>query len=146
VTGSNWPSVGDPNQECGFSAAREHKDADISSTELHGKWPSGEPSATYDGPLEFRTMRLRRRLRALVLIGMLVIVASSATALPLTPFRHEAQAHLHCPGDTVVWLDFRKEVYYFKRQKRYRQGSTGSFVCQKEARASGFRRSLLGVR
>jgi nitrous oxide reductase accessory protein NosL len=91
-------------------------------------------------------MPLRRRLRALFLIGISVIGASSANALPLTPFRHEAQAQRHCPGDTVVWLDFRKEVYYVKRQKRYGQGSTGSFVCQKEARASGFRRSLLGIR
>jgi hypothetical protein len=34
------------------------KDADNSSTELHGKRPSGEPSATYNGPLEFRTRPL----------------------------------------------------------------------------------------
>jgi hypothetical protein len=40
----------------------------------------------------------------------------------------------------------RKEVYYLKRQKRYGHGSTGSFVCQNEARAGGFRRSLLGIR
>jgi len=77
---------------------------------------------------------------------MSVIVPSAAIALPLTPFRYEAQARRHCPGDTVVWLDFRKEVYYFKRQKRYGQGGTGSFVCQKEARAGGFRRSPLGIR
>ena len=48
--------------------------------------------------------------------------------------------------DTIIWLDFRKEVYYLKRQKRYGHGSTGSFVCQEEARAGGFRRSLLGIR
>ncbi|MEP6840624.1 MAG: hypothetical protein ABJA75_21400 [Bradyrhizobium sp.] len=71
---------------------------------------------------------------------------SSATALPLTPFRYEAQAQRHCPDDDVVWLDFRKEVYYLKRQKRYGQGSTGGFVCGKEARAGGFRHSLLGIR
>jgi hypothetical protein len=83
---------------------------------------------------------------ALLLVGMSVMAASTATALPLTPFRYEAQAQRYCPGDTVVWLDLRKGVYYFKRQKRYGQGATSSFVCQKEARASGFRRSLLGVR
>jgi hypothetical protein len=75
-----------------------------------------------------------------------IILVSAATAVPLTPFRYEAQAQRHCPGDAVVWLDFRKEVYYVRRQKRYGQGSTGNFVCQKEARASGFRRSLLGLR
>lgn len=82
----------------------------------------------------------------LLLFGTSVIVPSVATALPLTPFRYEAQARRHCPGDDIVWLDFRKEVYYLKRQKRYAQGSTGSFVCRKEARAGGFRHSLLGIR
>ena len=107
---------------------------------------SGELSAIYDRALEFRARRLSPRMRAPLLFGMSVMAASAATALPLTPFRYEAQAERHCPGDTVVWLDFRKGVYYFKRQKRYGQGATSSFVCQKEARASGFRRSLLGVR
>jgi hypothetical protein len=77
---------------------------------------------------------------------VLAIAPSVATALPLTPFRYEAQAQRHCPGDAVVWLDFRKETYYLKRQKRYGHGSTGSFVCREEARAGGFRRSLLGIR
>ena len=84
-------------------------------------------------------------------IGLLMalIVASGTTrvdAAPLSPFRYEAQAQRHCPADTVVWLDFRKGIYYFKRQKRYAQGNTGSFVCRDEARGSGYRRSLLGLR
>jgi hypothetical protein len=45
-----------------------------------------------------------------------------------------------------VWLDFQKGIYYFKRQNRYGQGSRGSFVCRKEARSNGYRRSLLGLR
>ena len=72
--------------------------------------------------------------------------ATNAVASPLTPFRYEAQAQRHCPADTVVWLDFQKGIYYFKHQKRYAQGSTGSFVCQEEARGGGYRRSLLGLR
>jgi hypothetical protein len=78
-----------------------------------------------------------------------VVVAAStinATAIPLTPFRYEAQAQRHCPDDTVVWLDFRKGIYYSKRQNHYAQGSTGSFVCREEARSGGYRRSLLGLR
>ena len=67
-------------------------------------------------------------------------------ATPLSPFRYEAQAQRHCPADIVVWLDFRKGIYYFKRQKRYAQGNTGSFVCRDEARSNGYRRSLLGLR
>ena len=69
-----------------------------------------------------------------------------AFAIPLTPFRYESQAQRHCPADTVVWLDFRKGIYYSKRQKRYAQGNTGSFVCRDEARSNGYRRSLLGLR
>jgi hypothetical protein len=71
---------------------------------------------------------------------------SNATASPLSPFRYEAQAQRHCPADTVVWLDFRKGIYYLKRQNRYARGSTGSFVCREEARSSGYRHSLLGFR
>jgi hypothetical protein len=83
------------------------------------------------------------------LLTALIVVAggaTNATAMPLSPFRYEAQAQRHCPVDTVVWLDFRKGIYYSKQQKRYAQGSTGSFVCRDEARRSGYRRSLLGLR
>jgi len=67
-------------------------------------------------------------------------------AAPLTLFRFENLAKQHCPGDTVVWLDFRKGRYYLKTQKLYAQGFNGSFVCQKEARGSGYRRALRGWR
>ena len=85
---------------------------------------------------------------AICLLTALIVAggATSAAATPLRPFRYEAQAQRHCPGATVVWLDFRKEIYYLKRQKRYAQGSTGSFVCLDEARSNGYRRSLLGLR
>jgi hypothetical protein len=72
--------------------------------------------------------------------------AAAATAQSLTPFRNESQAHRHCPGDTIVWLDFRGGRYYLKGQRRYASGTTGSFVCQNEARDGGYRRSILGVR
>ena len=67
-------------------------------------------------------------------------------ALPLTPFRYEDQAQRACPTDKVVWLDFRKGVYYAKGQKRYGQGFDGSYVCLNEAKSSGYRRALLGLR
>ena len=81
-------------------------------------------------------------------LTVLVVAASTinAAAIPLTPFRYEAQAQRHCPDDTVVWLDFRKGIYYSKHQSRYAQGSTGSFVCREEARSSGYRRSVRGLR
>jgi hypothetical protein len=64
----------------------------------------------------------------------------------LTPFRHESQAQRHCPEDTIVRLDFGRGRYYLKGQRRYASGYTGSFVCRNEARDSGYRRSLLGLR
>jgi hypothetical protein len=80
---------------------------------------------------------------------MAVILAASVTAAaanPLTPFRYESQAQRHCPSDVVVWLDFQKGIYYATRHRQYARGTDGSFVCREEARASGYRRSLLGLR
>jgi hypothetical protein len=87
-------------------------------------------------------------MRPVCLLTALLVVAGTtrAIATPLTPFRYEAQAQRHCPDDTVVWLDFRKGIYYAKSQRRYAQGGTGSFVCRDEARSNGYRRSLLGLR
>ena len=87
-------------------------------------------------------MRITLLLAALMIAGH----TTDAAGLPLTPFRYEAQAQRHCPHDVVVWLDFKKEIYYFKKQWRYGRGSTGSFICQGQLRGSGFRRSLLGLR
>jgi hypothetical protein len=96
--------------------------------------------------------RPSRRLRASwCIIGLtttlITMVATfDVNAAPLTPFRYEAQAQRHCPADAVVWLDFRKHTYYSRGQKRYARGLDGSFVCRSEARASGYRRSLFGLR
>jgi hypothetical protein len=86
--------------------------------------------------------------RLIFLLTVLLVAggANPAAATPLTPFRYEAQAQRHCPADTVVWLDFRKGIYYAKRQKFYGRGSNGSFACLEEVRSNGYRRSLLGLR
>lgn len=88
------------------------------------------------------------RVLGLIAVTIFLIAASRVTrvvALPLTPFQYEAQAQRHCPDDTVVWL-FRKGVYYSRRQRYYARGFNGSFVCRNEARSSGYRRSVLGLR
>jgi hypothetical protein len=77
---------------------------------------------------------------------IMMVGAFDAHAVPLTAFRYETQAQRHCPADTVVWLDFRKRTYYAKGQRHYARGLDGSFVCRSEARDSGYRRSLFGVR
>jgi hypothetical protein len=88
---------------------------------------------------------LQRRIFSLTIL-LVTAGTNPAAATPLTPFRYEAQAQRHCPADTVVWLDFRKGIYYAKRQKFYGRGSSGSFVCREEVRNNGYRRSLLGLR
>jgi hypothetical protein len=96
----------------------------------------------------YRARRLRsgflRRSAALLVLGG--FLSHGAMAQALTPFRYESQAQRHCPGDTVVWLDFGRERYYTKGQRRYALGLAGSFVCRSEARSNGFRRSPLGLR
>ena len=82
----------------------------------------------------------------LLVVSLILCGARGVRAIPLTPFRYEAQAQRHCPGDTVVWLDFRKGRYYLKGQRRYALGHAGSFVCRNEAHQSGYRRSILGLR
>ncbi len=72
--------------------------------------------------------------------------AGAADAIPLTPFRSQAQAQRYCPADVVVWLDFAKGIYYAKGSRFYGRGFDGSFVCRQEARGSGYRHSLLGLR
>jgi hypothetical protein len=81
----------------------------------------------------------------LAAVHIVACLVTEASAIPLTPFRYEAQAQRHCPDDTVVWLDLGKGLYYLKGQRRYARGGSGSFVCREEARGSGYRRSL-GIR
>ncbi|HKU08842.1 MAG TPA: hypothetical protein VJR30_22470 [Bradyrhizobium sp.] len=81
-------------------------------------------------------------LAALIMLG----AGGAARAMPLTPFRSEAQAQRYCPKDVVVWLDLARGIYYSKGQRRYGRGFEGSYVCRAEARGSLYRRSLLGLR
>ena len=89
-----------------------------------------------------------KRLGQVALASALIIGAGATEvwATPLTPFRYEDQAQRYCPGDKVVWLDFKKGVYYRKGQKLYAQGFDGSYVCLTEARENLYRRSPLGLR
>ncbi|MBR0689923.1 hypothetical protein JQ594_28710 [Bradyrhizobium manausense] len=93
-----------------------------------------------------RHSRLADASAVILVIALGTGSATPASATPLTPFRFEAQAQRHCPGDKVVWLDFRKGVYYRKGQKLYGQGFDGSFVCLTEARDSLYRSSPFGLR
>src|SRR4051794_10722927 len=61
-----------------------------------------------------RGRRLYKLSVQLLAASLILCGARGVQAVPLTPFRYEAQAQRHCPGDSVVWLDFRKGRYYLK--------------------------------
>ena len=82
-------------------------------------------------------------LLALILFG---VGANGAGAQPLSLYRDEAVARLHCSGDAVVWLDFNTRRYYAAGQARYGQGRNAVFTCRNQARRSGYRRSIFGRR
>jgi hypothetical protein len=86
-------------------------------------------------------MRVVQLATALIASGVSVALAN-----PLSPYRYEYQAQKHCPDDAIVWLDFKKGVYYGRGQRPYARGLNGSFACREEVRAGGYRRSLLGLR
>jgi hypothetical protein len=96
--------------------------------------------------MEGETMRKGDLLPFAAALAVILAGTAGALALPLTPFRYEEQAQHHCPGDTVVWLDFKKGRYYSKGQKLYGRGLDGSYVCRDEARSSFYRRALIGSR
>lgn len=90
--------------------------------------------------------QVRRCAASMITFLIVACYVTGAFAIPLTSFRYQSQAQRHCPADVVVWLDFRKGIYYSKRQRWYGRGFSGSFVCEEEARSSSYRRSLLGWR
>jgi hypothetical protein len=80
------------------------------------------------------------------LVAALTVAAGpgGAAAEPLSLFGKEDMAQRHCRGDAVVWLDFQARRYFVPGQRRYGQGSKGTYACRREARGNGYRRSLQG--
>jgi hypothetical protein len=90
-----------------------------------------------------------RALRPMNLAAILVAAGAApyaAAQAPLSLFPNAAQAQQHCPNDSVVWLDFKKRIYYLQGQRLYARGRTAMYVCREEARKNRYRRSLLGRR
>jgi hypothetical protein len=62
----------------------------------------------------------------------------------LTLFPAAQQAQLHCPRDTVVWLNLRSGIYHFKGQRWYGDTVSGAYVCEQEADQAGDRATQNG--
>ena len=53
-------------------------------------------------------------------------------------------AQKHCPGDIVVWLDAKTQLYYFVADRLYGMTEAGAFVCQQDADDAGDRPAPVG--
>jgi hypothetical protein len=93
-------------------------------------------------------MMTRSATLVLAIMAAVLIAAGMdrASADPLTPrFGRSADSiPLSISGATALPCGCRG--LDSKRQRRYARGFDGSYVCQEEARTSGYRRSLLGLR
>jgi hypothetical protein len=90
--------------------------------------------------------RFSRALAPCLVLILFGLGAGGAGAQPLSLYKDEAQARLHCVGDAVVWLDFHTRRYYAAGQARYGRGRHAVFACRSQARRSGYRRSIFGRR
>ena len=80
------------------------------------------------------------------LIAALIVSFAPIASAQMGIFQNDAMAQMHCPNDEVVWLDFKKRRYYVRGQRLYERGRSAVFVCKKEAKNSGYKRSRLGLR
>ena len=83
---------------------------------------------------------------AVAFVAALTISFAPDASAQMGIFNNEAFAQMHCPNDEVVWLDFKKRRYYTRGQRQYERGRSAVYACKKEARASGYKRSRLGLR
>ena len=44
---------------------------------------------------------------------------------------------MHCPKDTVVWIDPQSAIYYLKGQGAYGSSLAGRYACRGEADSTG---------
>ncbi|HEY0395575.1 MAG TPA: hypothetical protein VGD01_13845 [Candidatus Elarobacter sp.] len=59
-------------------------------------------------------------------------------------FDTESAAQVHCPSDTVVWLNTKTKVYHEKGMVYYGHTKQGAYVCKKEADSAGDRETKNG--
>jgi hypothetical protein len=59
-------------------------------------------------------------------------------------FASETAAQVHCPTDTVVWLNTPSGIYHFKGMRWYGRTNQGAYLCQKEGDQAGYRATRNG--
>lgn len=85
------------------------------------------------------------RQAVLTAITVFVMVSSQVcAAVTFKQFSTAAQAQIHCPHDTVVWLNLPTMIWHWKGERWYGRTKHGAFVCEKEAKAAGARATRNG--
>ena len=51
-------------------------------------------------------------------------------------------AQIRCPGSTVVWVNEHSHIYHFPGTRDYGRTTSGAYICEAEAQASGNRAAM----
>ena len=74
------------------------------------------------------------------LAAVLLLVLAAAGGAPASraqTSQHSPPAHLHCPGDKVVWVNTRSGIYHFRGERYFGSTLSGEFMCEGEADREG---------
>jgi endonuclease G, mitochondrial len=64
---------------------------------------------------------------------------SVTTSASSAGYGSETDAKKHCPGETVVWINTRSQVYHFASSPFYGNTKNGAYMCEKDTVSGGFR-------
>jgi hypothetical protein len=65
--------------------------------------------------------------------------ATTAASAGANQFTTEAQAKVHCPSDTVVYVNLSSKIYHFAGHKDYGNLKNGTYMCEKDTAGAGAR-------
>jgi len=91
---------------------------------------------TQDGP-SGKAGRRRSSWKAVTALALSCAACGQSAPAVLIAFRTEEQAQMHCPKDTVVWVDPQSGMYYFKENSAYGRSGAGRYACRGDADLAG---------
>ncbi len=64
---------------------------------------------------------------------------TSSTPAAANQYSTEASARIHCPLDTIVWINLNSGIYHFNGKNDYGKTKRDAYMCEKDTSAAGFR-------
>lgn len=64
---------------------------------------------------------------------------SSGTSTAANQYSSEGAAKIHCPLDTIVWVNTKSGIYHFAGHKDYGGTRMGAYMCEKDTASQGYR-------